>query len=118
MYTNEGIKVKKEHMRKILEELEKHQGYELTNGQYFDSEEFDYDNACDVSVIWEERLDRKGKYKIIDDDDFYYIFSRISFQIVDFLTEKKNIIADVLMEYVEDDIPLYEDVLEMMEYLD
>ena len=112
MYANEGIKIKKEHMKEILERLEKEQGYSLTNGVYFDSEEFDYDNACDVSIIWEDRIDRKGKYKIIDDDDFYYIFSRISFQIVDFLTEKKNIIADVLMEYVEDDIPLYENFFE------
>nr|DAH73505.1 MAG TPA: hypothetical protein [Caudoviricetes sp.] len=117
-YANEGVKIKKEHMKNILSKLEEEQGYSLSNGTYFDSEEFNYDNAYDVSIIWEERLDKKGKYRILDDDDFYYIFCRYKFQIRDFYSEEKNLVVDTLMDYVEGDIPLYEETLKMIENLD
>lgn len=111
-YANEGVKIKKEHMKNILSKLEEEQGYSLSNGTHFDSEEFNYDNAYDVSIIWEERLDKKGYYKVLDDDDFYYIFKK---------EDKEDIplsMKTAFYYYAEDDIPLYEETLKMIENLD
>lgn len=110
-YANEGVKIKKEHMKNILSKLEEEQGYSLSNGTYFDSNEFNFDNAYDVSIIWEERLDKKGYYKLLDDDNFYYIFRN----------EEEGVgisFGMKILPYIEKEGALYEETLEMIENLD